>query len=909
MQTDTSSTTGQAVAFEESEQVGIQTKVNGVSHEVSVHPDQSALSLLREQLGLTGTKQGCGHGACGACAIQLDGETVASCLLPATSLEGKSVKTVEGLAAEDELHPVQRAFLANDALQCGFCTPGFVVEATAFFESWRHTHGKETPSREQVTEALAGHLCRCGAYQGIVQAVQEACQGLFDDITPTAPRVDAPAKVTGKAEYTVDVKLPGQLEGAVLRSPRGHAQIKKLDWSAAAKLPGVEAVVDMTTKARRLRYAGQEIVAIAAVNKETAEAALAHVVLELEPLPVISDMDAARAPGSPLIYPNKQAQKEAPNAAEGAPLPMSWDGNTRGPFKMFSRRARRARKAIEQAKANDYTLVEGKWQAQVQSHTALEPHACVAHWESPSSLRVYLSTQAVNNVADDIAKKWKLRREDVHLQTQYVGGGFGAKAKLDTEAVAAIELAKATKRPVRVVLSRREEILVGGVRPAHELNMTIATDAQGNMAGLSLKAFGDAGCAVGNACGIFVRILYPKSNLDIQDYDVLTNGPPGKAFRGPGGPPAFFALEQAVDEAARRQGVDPISLRRRWDGSAIRHQLYDWAEALPIWRERRHRSADKGRYRRGVGMATGAWFHFANAGSKVRLETGPQGLVVSTASQDMGNGTRTILAEGVAKVFGVPASQIDARLGKSEYVPGPTSGGSQTTTSVFPAATEAATQLKDYLLRFAISHFSLKGVQMVDGGLRHEGGMLPWEEIWKTAPPQVFESKRPLDQAPYFLPFAVSGMRIGKRLGSAVQVTHVEVDTKLGKTKLLGGWSGIAVGTIVSPMLARSQALGGMIQGYSYALYEDRRLDPNDGYLLTGGLEDYRIAGIGDIPPLEVYFLDQPFEGVKGGGIGLGELVTLAPAASVANAITNATGWRPMQMPIRPDRVLEGLSS
>src|SRR5450755_1037385 len=190
--------------------------LNGEACEIEVRADESAVEVLRDRLGLTGTKLVCGEGVCGACTVLVDGVAMTSCLLPAAALDGRAVTTVEGFAPD--LHPVQRAFMAHDALQCGYCTPGFVVEAVAFHDRWRAERGNAEPTRDDVVAALAGHLCRCGAYVGILAAVWDACAGRFDSAEPVAVRVEGRQKVTGRAIYTTDVRQPGQLEGLILRS-------------------------------------------------------------------------------------------------------------------------------------------------------------------------------------------------------------------------------------------------------------------------------------------------------------------------------------------------------------------------------------------------------------------------------------------------------------------------------------------------------------------------------------------------------------------------------------------------------------------------------------------------------------------------------------------------------------------
>lgn len=894
---------------EAGERVDVATTVNGKSRSLQVHPDDSALDVVRKELGLCGSKLGCGHGACGACTMQVDGTPVVTCLLPATALQGRAVVTVEGLASGKALHPVQRAFMAEDALQCGYCTPGFVVEAAAFHDAWRKQHGTKEPSRDEIAAALSGHLCRCGAYAQIYAAVQGACAGKFDGSGAEAPRYDAREKVTGKAAYTVDQHPKGMLWAKALGSPHGSAVVTKLDWTRALAVPGVRGAISLLGETKKVRYAGQEIMALAATDERTAEEALQLVEVEYEVQPAVIGIAAALAPEAPVIYAAKSDRKHPPNSSEGPLLPEGWEGNLRGPLKLFGKKDGQARRGLEAARKGEGSLVEGTYSTQVQCHTCLEPHAALAEWKGEgkeAELVVHLSTQAVTHMAHEIADKWGLKEERVQVIAQYVGGGFGSKATLTTEVMIAVELAKVCGAPVLYALDRRQEIMIGGNRPSAKTEIALATDAAGKLVALRSVTHNDSGVAVGGVVGVMHRIVYPEAPREIHDYDVITNAPPGKPMRGPAGPQAYWALEQAVDQLAHERGEDPVELRKRWDPNPARNALYGWVQALPEWKDRRAHKADKGRYRRGVGLATAAWFSFMEPKSRIKLDAGPAGIVASTAAQDMGNGTRTSIATTIADALGLPMHDIDVRVGDSHYVPGPMAGGSRTTSTVVPAAQHAAEQLKEELVDLARKHFGLTGARAGAGGVEHAGGKVPWSEVLAISPKISVIGKRKRDEGGYFMPPAF-GIAIEKALAGAVQVMEVEVDTRLGRLKVLRAWGGYGVGRIVSPELARSQAQGGIIQGISYALYEERRLDPQSGYLLSAGLEDYRIMGIGDVGEIHVHFDETGYEKIRGRSVGLGELVTLAPAAAIGNAVFHATGWRPHELPLRPDRVLQGV--
>ncbi|MFL6142814.1 MAG: molybdopterin-dependent oxidoreductase [Labedaea sp.] len=901
----------------------MKIEVNGEWCEVAAEPDDTAVELLRDRLGLTGTKLVCGSGACGACTVGLDGEPVVSCLLPVSALEGRSVSTVEGLSGSG--HPVLRAFVAHAALQCGFCTPGFVVEAVAFHDRWRAAQGTAVPTDEQVAAELAGHLCRCGAYREIQAAVRDACAGRFDAAGPAGPRHEGRAKVSGRARYTVDVVHDGQLEGVVLRSPHPHARIVGVDLSGALSMPGVVAAVSLLDGAGIVRYVGQEVAAVAATDRRTAHAALDRIVVDYDVLPAVIGMAAARAAGAALVY--EPDDRNPPSAGEQPDPSVTWSGNVRGPDALYALRPQRAARLIGKARrGGDPLLVEGVYQTSAQLHTAFEPHAAVARFLD-DTLEVHISTQAVCGVAAKIAARFGLSSDRVRVLAEHVGGGFGAKLDLSPETVAAVSLAQQAGAPVRVVLDRAEELSATGYRPPARMELSLLANRRGRLVALRLRSHADAGIAIANSIAGPARWIYPARAKELLDYDVVTNKAPGCYFRAPGGPVLSFALEQAVDEAARRLGRDPIELRRRWDSHRARQRLYRWAARLPAWRER-DALARTGRFRRGVGVAAATWFYMHNTDCEVALSVAHGQLTVATAVQDMGTGSRSVLAATVAAVFGLRPADVEVRLGDSTLPRGPQSGGSQTTATIAPAALAAAEQLKSALLAPTVARLSLTGARCTTEGIRYTGGCLSWPEVLAGAPPVRVTGGRPEDNrlrgwlAPRPLTEAgrpgvnlarmlrsTTTTRLGRGETGAVHVVEVEVDTRLGRTRVLRAHCGHAVGRLAVPVLAAAQAHGGIIQGIGYALYEQRELDPDTGRVLSAGLEDYRIPGIGDVPEIDLHFDPGGFAHVPGGGVGLAEVTTIPVAAAIANAVYDATGVRQYHLPILPERLLASLTS
>jgi len=882
--------------------------INGRSVALPDDPDALLVDFLRDGLRLTGTKLVCGAGVCGACTVLVDGAPVVSCLLPAKAAADKTITTVEGIGAA-KLHPVQRAFMALDALQCGFCTPGFIVEASAFHDAWRAERGAAAPTREEVARALSGHLCRCGAYDNIIRAVTEACSGRHDGEAETSPRVEARQKVTGAAVYTVDVRHEGQLEGLVLRSPHAHARVVSIDLAPAREIPGVVAALSLLDDDRMVQFVGQPIAAVAALERRTALAALTAIKVDYETLPSVIGADAARKPGAPVLFPRGRGQKV--NAGEGAAMPARWSGNVRGPTAALSHKKKSARSSIAKARSEgDPLLFEGTFRTGIQQHTCLEPHVAVARFDGPE-LTVHVSTQIVAELKTRIAKHFKLDPAKVRVASEHIGGGFGSKTSLGAETIVAIKLAQAAKAPVRVAFTRHEELSVAGYRPGTEITIAILPGRDGALKALSLAAYSDAGVAVNSTAAGLARLIYPAEAKELMDYDVVSNLPPGSPFRGPGGPPMAFALEQAIDEAALRLKTDPIQLRKRWDPNPNRQRLYDWATGLETWRRYAGAPTSGGRYRRGVGVAAAYWFYLWQLGSTVELSIEGGRLAAGVATQDIGTGIRSVIADTVARELGLEPHEVEVRIGDSALPLGPGSGGSRVTASIVPPLLLAAGKLKD-------------AVVQKTGRKPAPGSNAPWRELIAAAPDLKVQAVRPEDNGRTiygnnslvkdagligtifgFMMRLSQHVAIGAGAPSSVQVVEVEVDTLLGHVRVLRTHIGVAVGKLAAPALARSQAAGAIVQGLGYALYEGREVDPLTGEVLTTSLDDYHMPGIGDIPQIDVVFDEGGFDHVLGGSVGIGEVATVPTAAAVSNAIRNAIGVRPTQIPLRPDRLLD----
>ncbi|MBI5496784.1 MAG: molybdopterin-dependent oxidoreductase [Deltaproteobacteria bacterium] len=907
--------------------VDLALSVNGETQRVRVLPETPLVDALREGCARTGTKRSCGHGACGACTVLVDGTPRVACLSLAVDAPGHAIRTVEGLETDGKLHPVQQAFVDADALQCGFCTPGMVMSGVAFFERYRAAGRTDTPTDTEVGHAIAGNICRCGAQPAIMEAIRCAClgrtavpPGMRDGVPAGAlRRQDAVDKVTGRARYTVDVQLPGMLHGAILRAPHGHAVVKKLDLGPARRMPGVRAVVELLPRASggwlTVRWAGMEVAAVAADTLAQARAALAAVDVQYDVRPPVVDRAAAERPDAPVIFP-RQARGEARKAAEGPSFPhllYRWDGNVRGSMIWPIDRDNGA-DVLEQVAAQP-VRVDLAAETAVQVHATLEPHAVVAHWEG-DRLTVYASTQTTQALASDVADAMDIPVAQVRVLAEHVGGAFGAKAGLKMEGLAAVRLAREAKAPVRIAVPVGDDLTATGNRPGTRHRIRIGADAGGRLRAIHHEGRSYCGAAVGESSTRMTDSLYHADASYRWDANVVTHSAPSVPFRAPGFPPNAFALEQAVDEVAAQLGVDPLTLRLYQERSPRRAAVLRLARAKwdgpPLDRV----AADRGRYVRGAGVATADWFVLVGPQCRVEARATRDGhLTLSTATHDVGQGARTALASLGVAGLGLPPARVHVRIGDSALPPAPGTFGSISTNSFAPAALAALDELKDALWDAGARRHP--GARRVERGLVTTGGrFLPFQELMAALPedPYIVLARRPPDRGGLKLPPApvdripLSPIGISQDTTNSVQIAEVEVDRRLGRVRVVRVLAVLDAGRLVAPITSASQVMGGIMQGVSFALYEGRRLDPHTGRNLTRSLESYALLGAADAPQVAVHFLDLPTEHTPHGGAGLGENATIATSGAVANAVFRAIGRRVPRTPLRPQDVLAALA-
>ncbi len=767
------------------------------------------------------------------------------------------------------------------------------------------------------------------------------------------PRLDGVDKVTGRARYAFDVQRKGMLHGRVLRSPHPSARIRSIDTSAAEAMEGVKAVhilahllssadeVDEVAepgpkkKARtypRVRYAGQPIAAVAATSAARATEALGKIRVDYEVLPFVVDPDDALKPEAPLVFgkPVRMAGS-AGGGGVGAVLPQN--GNVRGPKKGSApaQDPAKARDAVEaalkSAKATAAVVVQQTYRTQVQTHSALETHGLVAEWgPGNDELTVWASTQGLYSVRDELAEVLEIPQSKIRVIMDFCGGGFGAKFGAGNYGVLAAHLARKAKAPVRIFLDRHEEHLGVGNRPGSEQTVTVAAGKDGKLLALRVTGWGSGGAGAGAGFAGPVQNLYACPAVYTEESDVFTHTGPLAAFRAPGHPQGAFALEQAIDELAERLGMDPLIVRERNDPHPTRKverqrgaQMIAWAKRHPAGKG--PREGTDGAIRRGVGMAQGVWYHLISLNSHAEVRIHKDGAVeLLVGVQDIGGGIRTPMAQVVAEELGLSTAAIQVTLGDTRLPPGPASGGSVTTASITPAVRDAAYAARQALCRelAAVLSVDAAAVGLTGGKVSVVGTGGKSELSWKQAAGKMRKDsvsgtgERRLDyggflRGPLGKPPDQRGVGYGQLGG--VQFAEVTVDTITGVVRVERVVAAQDCGRPMNPMLTESQIKGGVIQGVSYALFEERRFDRRTGLLLNGNLEQYKIAGSKDTPRIDVVLLEELRGRSSTDAAGIGEPATVPTAAAVANAVYNAIGVRVRELPITPARVLAALAA
>jgi xanthine dehydrogenase YagR molybdenum-binding subunit len=710
-------------------------------------------------------------------------------------------------------------------------------------------------------------------------------------------RIEAIDKVTGGAEYTTDVKLPGMLYGKLLRSSKARAVLTSVDVSQAEAMNGVKAVYVLPKG--NVNYQGDIIAAIAADTEDIAEDAVNAIQVEYEDQKHEVNLDRAMRTSAAEI-------RDGGNAFPGRESTPR--GNSSQGFSQADK------------------VVEAEYKTQVELHQPLEPHGCVVHWKSDEIL-VYQSTQGVQSTQGGLTRQ--LRRDypdemigddTARVVCEHIGAGFGSKLGSNNFTHLAARLSKMTGNPIKMILNRYEESIDAGNRPSSLQKYKIGVNNDGTITAIELDGYGSGGFVRGSdRLTSAANEMYKCANVSLKSTSVSINAGDGKPTRAPGHVQAFYAFECMIDEVADAVGMDPIAFRKKnftdtsGGGTGRPYSSNGLLECFDVGAEKINWSSrnttpgsDNSAVKRGIGMSSLQWGAGGNPGAVIDVEIFKNGnITIRNGSQDIGTGTRTIMAQVAAEEFGIQPDEINMLIGDSSYPAGIQSGGSNTAASVCPAVRNGAIDAMEKLFPLVANRFNVTPEELEShkGMIRVKAnpnvGMNFKEAAALMTEDKVMGEGR---RGPNTREFA--------RNTFGAHFADVEVDTETGRVKVIKVVGIHDSGRIINPLTARGQVMGGMNQSIGYGLLEERIMDNNTGRITNPNLHDYKVLTAMDAPEMDIVFVDIIDEENNNLGMkGLGEPSRVGLTAAIANAVYNATGVRVRDLPITPDKILDGIAA
>src|SRR5216117_3749036 len=744
------------------------------------------------------------------------------------------------------------------------------------------------------------------------------------------PRPDGPEKVTGQVQYVADLSPRGLLHAKLLRSPHAHARILKIDVSRARALPGVRAVLTAAdipelkkkapTRAHavlaidRVVFAGQPVAAVAADEPAIAEEALDLIDVQYEVLPVSADPLEAMKPGAPPVA---DAGTEADTSEAMAHGSVGGVTTEAKPAKAvnISQQSRLQRGDVTKALAESDVVIEKTYRVPMVHQGYLEPHAVLAQWDTAGNLTLWASTQGSFNTRSEVADVLELSENRIKVIPMECGGGFGGKIRALCEPITAI-LARATGRPVRYVMTRREELQAGMPAPQVIIRLKAGVKRDGTLMAIEGEAILESGAfsgAVLAVSGVFLASLYLWPSFDVKGFEVLTHKPSIAAYRAPVAPQTIFAIDSQMEQLAKALGVDPVEFRLRhlqregdkmasnqpWLSNGGAEVLTRIAEH-PLWKKRAEWKASSPQVRlRGTGLSLGGWLGgLQPTGATVRLN--PDGsLSVLTGQVDIA-GTNIALAQIAATAYGVDIDKVKITTGDTDVAPMTgLSAGSKTTYTVGVAVMQAAQDARRQTLEIAAKELEAavqdleiedgkvvvrgvpdKGVTIASVGKKGNLYMSKVKPVLGVANPAFTQ------QAPAF----------------AGQLARIELDPDTGEVTLHEFVVAQDVGKAINPLACEGQMQGGAVQSLGIALTEGLMYD-DKGRLMNPSLLDYRKLTAADLPNIECIIVEKPSPAGPFGARGVGEPPIVPAPAAIANAIEDAAGIRLTELPMTSEKI------
>lgn len=875
----------------------ITFSINGVPKQIVVDPKKNLLKVIREDLHLTGTKDGCSAGHCGTCAVLVDGEVTLACRYPVAKAKDKHITTIEGIGTLANPHPLQLAFAANGAVQCGFCTPGMIIRAKALLDK------NPKPTRDDVVKAIQPHLCRCTGYVKIFEAIEAAGAFLRKEtdslksktvgtiLGEEIPRRDALAKATGTTLFADDIVIDNCTYMKVVRSPHHHAKIISIDKAGALAIPGVLAVftaedVKGTNILKmagddqpvicggKVRMIGDPVAAVVAATEKAAIEGMGKVNVVYEELPAAITYEEALKEGAPQVHDGK------PNVFFEQPIVYG---------------------DVDRGFAEADVVAERDFATQVIEHGYMENDSGVAYIHENGQLVVMSGSQNIHQHKNTIAAAAGVAPEKVRMIQTVTGGAFGGKLDVSVGGILGVA-ALALQRPVKLVYTREETFAVTTKRHGFSMKAKIGAKKDGTLTAFKMDVLADGGAYKSFSGSVVTRGVvhssgpYRFANAKVTGKAVYTNSAIKGAMRGFGVPQTAFATESLLDEIAEKIGMDALEFRKKngyvsGDMTICAQELTDsfgFHECLDQMRSHYDRAVKDARaastdvVKRGVGLGC-VFFgpgRSAPDQSEAWAELLPDDkLQVWIGSADMGQGSDTMFWQIAAKAFGYPLDKVQLCTTDTNYTPdGNFSAGSRQTYVSGRAVQMVVEQLKKTMEENGCKTYAdmkVKDVPTISKLVHHttttkldavDGHGTPWETY-----------------------------------SFGVQMAEAAVDVKTGKVDVVKITAVHDLGTVINRVNVDGQTWGGIVQGIGYALSEEYI------YNQTNSFVKFRMPRAKDIPDIEVHYVEVPRKNGPFGASGMAEFCLVPTASAIANAVCNACGARVCSLPITPEKVKAAL--
>ena len=899
----------------------LKMTVNGAAVDVEVPESRYLSEVLREDLRLTGTKIGCNEAECGICTVLVNGTPIVSCVFPAFKAQGAIVETIEALSQDGSLHVLQQAFLDHGAVQCGICTPGLIMTAKGLLD--RTSAAGEPVTEDDIRAALKDSYCRCTGYQSVINAILQASG---QDVPPYLPETQEPglaigkaqpnpnalAKITGEARFTDDYKFPGMLYARTKRAGVPHARVRSIETAAARELEGVHAVLTHKDIPGRnahgvvsidwpvlcgvkVRYVGDAVAIVAADSEEIAAAALELIHVDYEELPAVTDAIEAAKPDSPLVH------EERP------------DGNLLKHIKV-------KKGDIETGFADADVVIDQTYRTPTTEHLFLEPECSIGvpagyvpttfggqcdalavrgETAKHDKTTVYVGSQIPYGDRDQTAATLGKDPEEVRVVATLMGGGFGGKEDIVGQIHSAL-LAEATQRPVKMLYSRQESLLVHPKRHATIIRIRTGATRDGKLTAVEATLYGDGGAYASLSEKVLTRATthatgpYDVPNVKVDCFALYTNNVPCGAFRGFGVTQSCFAVESNMDMLAEKLGLDPIEFRRMnaldvgsetSTGQVMRESVglnecidkveHDMRSDDFRW------TWDEGHRRFAWGMAVG----YKNTGlgggapdkatAEVEAWQDPdKGLMaeVRISSAEMGQGLPAVLAACAAEELGIPTEYVNVLLGDTDHCPdgGPTTASRQS----YVSGNAARLAAKDVARQLATAE--------------SETRIKAQYEYW----------------APKTKPLGAGGdMHVA--FGFCAQAALCEIDMRSGEVTVRKVVAAHDVGRALNPLTLEGQIEGGIVMCIGYTLTE--HYIQEDGVPWTNVMARYKAPNITHAPKIVSHIVEHKTAAGPFGAKGVGELPSIPTSSAITNAIYRATGVRVRSLPVDQDELLRAI--